>query len=149
VFARAAELRAAGHTWEAAAKLLKRSGRVISTWPLRYPERWAAALRAARRRAVDDCAAESLVALRKLLRSDDGKLQLGAARCLAELLIEQARLDLKAGTIAPEVPPLALQIAHYMETHTDEDIARTAEFLRRPPLAGRVHEHRVLADRAD
>jgi hypothetical protein len=149
VLARAAELRATGHTWEATAKLLKRSSGVIQRWPLKYPDRWAAALRDAQRRAITDCAAESLVILRQLLRADDGKLRLGAAEFLADLRVEQAKLDLKAGEAAPEVPPLALQIAHYMENHTDEDIAQMADFLRRPPLAERVLEHRVLPGRAD
>jgi hypothetical protein len=127
LLARAAELRALGYTWDATAKTMKRSPHTISKWPHFYPERWAAALEQARRRTVGDLSIEALVALRKLLRDNDGKLSLHAARYLSDLRLEQARFDLDAGADAPQPPLLALKIAHMLETYTPEELAELAD----------------------
>lgn len=130
MLARAAELRAAGHPWESAARLMDRHARTMRRWPLLYPDRWAAALRDAQRRVIGDVAAQSLEVLRRMLHADDGRLRKEAAAFLADLRVKQARLDLKVGPPGPPVPPLALEIARILEDYSDEDAAQLLVLLR-------------------
>jgi hypothetical protein len=128
----AAELRAAGLSWEAVAAKVGRSAETVRKWPTAYPDRWQSLLHAAERRLVCEAGAESVLILRQLLRSADEKIRRDAARLLVNLRLELAKLDLQAAAHAAAAPTsdAARLLAHLLETHSDEQLAQlvAAEF---------------------
>lgn len=126
--ARAAELRAAGSSWEAVAAALNRSADTVRRWPSLYPARWRAALRDAERRLVSEAGAESVLVLRQLLRSDDEKVRRDAARFLIYLRLELAKLDQKAAADTSPAEPAsdAARLVAFLEGHSDEQVERLA-----------------------
>ena len=64
---RAVEARAAGHSWEAVARLVQRTTKTLRRWPSRYPEEWDAALQAAQQQAVVQAGNEAVGILRRLI----------------------------------------------------------------------------------
>jgi hypothetical protein len=81
----AAELRAAGATWETVAGHLSRAVAKCRRWPIRYRDYWAAAYHGAERRRTAVARQEAVNALRVLLRSQDGRTKRDAARALLSL----------------------------------------------------------------
>jgi hypothetical protein len=126
---RAAELRTIGMTWEQAAEDMQRSQKTICRWPQMYPDRWRQALVKGRQQALAALAGESFGVLRGLLETNDNKIRLAAARVLASLLLQQARLDLDAPR--EEVSESARFIAHILETYTDEQLRQLCLVLRK------------------
>lgn len=127
LLARAAELRAGGSTWDAVAAKLNRSPDTVRKWPALHPERWQAAQHAAERRLVSEAGAESVLVLRALLRSEDEKVRRDSAKSLIYLRLELAKLD--SHTSAASAPPptsAALELAAFLEGHTDDELARIA-----------------------
>lgn len=122
----AAELRAAGLSWEAVAAKVGRSAETARRWPSTYPDRWQALLQAAERRLVCEAGAESVLILRQLLRSNDEKVRRDAARLLVNLRLELAKLDFKADTHAPagHMADAARLLRHLLETHSDDHLAQ-------------------------
>jgi hypothetical protein len=110
---RAAELRAAGHTWEQIAKKLRRS-LAIRGWRRRYPEFWNRAIADARRELAAQASAEGLTVLRNLLLSQDEKVRRDAS---ARLLALRPNDDL------PQPPPSdLLRYVQILEGMTDDDL---------------------------
>jgi pimeloyl-ACP methyl ester carboxylesterase len=91
----AAELRIQNYNWEAVGRALRRSASAVRRWPLHYPDRWRTAIHHAERRLAIDGEAESVVALRQLLRDDDSAIRWHAAKSLVALRIELAKLDVR------------------------------------------------------
>jgi len=121
---RAAELRAGGAKWEAVGAQLHRSVAAVRRWPREYPDRWKTALCEAERRLVCEAAAESVLVLRTLLRSDDEKVRRDAARFLTDLKLDIAKIDLTRGN--GEAPPLgsdAARVVAFLDGHTDDELA--------------------------
>ena len=81
----AADLRAAGASWEAVATRIGRRARECRFWPRRYPDPWAAMCRVAQRRRTVQARAEAVSTLRDLLRSVDEKTKRDSARSLLTL----------------------------------------------------------------
>jgi transposase len=132
VLARAAELRAAGSSWDAVATRLNISAETAREWPTLYPTAWQTALRAAERRLVAEASAESVLILRQLLRSEDEKVRRDAAKFLVDLRLELAKLDRPS---EPPPPPLTSDTARFvafLEGHTDEQLAELVAACRRP-----------------
>ena len=75
----AVELRIAGLKWEIVAEKLNRAFDTIRKWPMRYPDRWQAAIERAEQRLTIDSNAESVVVLRNMLRDDDIRMRWHAA----------------------------------------------------------------------
>jgi hypothetical protein len=120
----AAELRAGGAKWETVAAQLHRSADTVRKWPREYAGRWKAALHEAERRLVFDAAAESVLVLRTLLRSDDEKVRRDAARSLTDLKLDLAKIDLSARD--PEAQPLGSEAARliaFLDGHPDDELA--------------------------
>ena len=124
---RAAELRAAGGTWEAVAAKLHRSADAVRKWPRDYADRWKIAIREAERRLVCEAAAESVLVLRTLLRSEDEKVCRDAARSLTDLRLDLSKLEIAAGSeSAPPLTSEAARILAFLDGHADEELARLA-----------------------
>lgn len=70
---RAAELRVGGSGWEAVAKAVGRSVETVRGWPRLHPQRWRQALAEAEQQLLTETTAESILTLRRQLRSDDEK----------------------------------------------------------------------------
>ena len=67
----AAELRAAGSSWEIVGAKVQRSPRTCREWPLRYPDDWKRLYREAEEALVAEAGAEGMFFLLKLLRAED------------------------------------------------------------------------------
>ena len=124
---RTAELRAAGSTWEAVAAKLHRSADAVRKWPRHYADRWKLALREAERRLVCEAAAESVLVLRTLLRSEDVKIARDAAKSLTDLRLDLSKLELASSSeSAPPLTSEAARILAFLDGHADEELARLA-----------------------
>lgn len=137
-FARAAELRAAGHNWETVGEAVHRAARSVRRWPRKYPEQWLAALRAAELRIAAEAGGESLLVLRQLLRSKDDKMRWHAAKSLVHVHLEREKLDLKARAVArqssPESKSEVQLLVALLEGNSDEHLAHiVAPELALPP----------------
>ena len=104
LFARAAELRAAGVTWETIAKEVNRAVRTVYYWPRKYPKLWADALLQAERDMNSQSDSEAVRGLRGMLMSQDEKIRWHAAKSLIVRRIERDKIDLKS---PPPKPPSA------------------------------------------
>ncbi|GMV98168.1 MAG: hypothetical protein AMXMBFR83_25200 [Phycisphaerae bacterium] len=78
----AAACRATGMTWVAVAASLNLSERYLRKFVAARPDEWAAALRAAEDRLLEDVYAEALATMRERLRSDDERVSQAAAHSL-------------------------------------------------------------------
>lgn len=82
LIARAAELRVAGQSWDAAAAAVGRKPATVRQWATMYALRWHRAVRAAERERLTEATAEAVHTLRKQLRSGDDKAERDAAQKL-------------------------------------------------------------------
>src|SRR5438128_978518 len=89
----AAELRAAGATWETAAGQLGRDPTLLMRWARVYREDWERLLREAEQRLLRQGSNESRSVLRILLRAKSSKLRLAAADKLAHHCREEKALQ--------------------------------------------------------
>ena len=78
----AADLRAGGASWEAVGRELRRHVDTCRGWARDHPEVWRRLYRAAELRLAREAQAEARVTLRQLLRSNEEKTRLAAARDL-------------------------------------------------------------------
>jgi hypothetical protein len=125
--ARAAEMRAEGNAWKYVGAAVGFSQHTVRKWPRLFPDLWAAAMRAADRRVIDDAAAEAVGVLRQLIRSGDDKLRQAAAWRLIYQRLEVAKLEVKAAAHAPPPPPSdAQRIAQFVEAQPREQLIRLA-----------------------
>lgn len=136
-----AELRAGGLSWEVVAAKVGRSAETVRKWPAAYPDRWKAHLHAAERRLAREAAAESMLILRQLLRSDDEKIRRDAARLLSNLRLEFDKIDQRAAARSPAgatQSDAVRLLAHFLGIYTDEQLTQLVvdEYERcREPLA--------------
>jgi hypothetical protein len=129
--ARAAELRAGGASWDAVAAKLRRSANTVSRWPSLYPDAWAAELRRAADRFAADAAAEAVLVLRSLLRSDDDKIKRDAGRLLLRLRPRPSTDPAPSGTGE------SAQLAAYLGGLSDDEVtAILDEYRSRPAGTG-------------
>ncbi|MFO0796992.1 MAG: hypothetical protein U0804_05905 [Gemmataceae bacterium] len=138
--ARAAQLRAAGCSWESVAAQLGKTVETVLKWPETYADRWPPLLADAEKRVAVEAGAEATLVLRQLLRAEDEKVRRDAARFL---------LELRFKLVAPPDPsdPLpaprsadARRLVAFLESHSDDDLARLAAEVRTadpapPPVA--------------
>jgi transposase len=80
--AAAAELRAAGNSWEKVAARLGRAADTCRRWPSRYRSAWDRLYRAAEQSQLTEARAEATAILRQQLRSEDAKETRDAAKAL-------------------------------------------------------------------
>jgi hypothetical protein len=136
LFARAAETRALGLTWESVAKEVNRAARTVRRWPIKYADQWAAALLRAERHLAAHADGESVLTLRKLLLSDDERIRWHAAKCLIARRIERDKIERKS----PAVPPIPLtsdatRLIAFLDGHSDEELAAIVNLAQLPAAA--------------
>ena len=149
VLARAAELRAAGSSWDVVAARLRRAAETVRKWPALYPTAWQTALRAAERRLVCEASAESVLILRQLLRSADEKVRRDAAKFLVDLRLELAKLDRPAEPPAPPPASDTARFVAFLEGHTHEQLAELVAATDRPGPDGHDRAVPEAVDGAD
>jgi len=130
LLALAADLRAGGAPWDAVADKVGRAAETVRRWPAVYPAAWSAAARAAEQRLLAEATAESVLTLRKQLRSEDEKAGRDAARSLIQFRVATSKKARRA-TGSPVRPTTdATRIAAYLEGMTDAQIDAIVEELR-------------------
>jgi hypothetical protein len=114
----AAELRAAGATWETIAVAIRRQPNLLARWAKIYCEGWLELLAGAEERQTRLMDAESRATLRNRLRGKELKARLEAA----QQLLQQVPDD------KPAAPPSAVTnpagFSAYLETLNDDDCDR-------------------------
>src|SRR5262245_1762409 len=96
LMARAADLRAAGASWEAVAKELGRKPDTVRGWPKAHPGDWERLLRRAEAEQIDTAGGEALTTLRRLSRSENERVRLSAAQQLARARSEERKRAARA-----------------------------------------------------
>jgi transposase len=130
LIALAAEQRALGKSWETVAAAVGRSARTVRRWTRAYPEAWRRAYRDAEAQLVVEAAAESVVVLRNLLRSEDDKIRRDAANRLLSFRLQLARLEGKAAAgKANPVGAEAARIAGFLAQRTDAEVRELVDQL--------------------
>jgi hypothetical protein len=144
----AVELRIGGFKWEIIAAKLKRSVVTVRHWPMRYPERWEAAVERAEQRLTVDSNAESVVVLRNMLRDEDIKMRWHAAKTLVGLRVDLGKLALRlfaargasGQTPNPKEDP-EFQMLQFLRTRSDAELEEMAAAIR-PAIEQRgAHDH--------
>jgi predicted Zn-dependent protease len=136
----AADLRAAGNSWDAIAVKVEREPRTCRGWPVRYPEVWQRLYDEAVDRFLEEAGDEATFYLRRLLRASDPKdpwLQQNTAKFLATQRRE-ARRERRAAAAQAGPPGDWTPYLSYLETLSDAQLkAFVDEFVaRRQAQAG-------------
>lgn len=122
--ARAANLRAAGCSWESVAAKLGRAVETVLKWP--DDERWPAAFADAEKRLAVEVGAEAVLVLRNLLRAEDEKVRRDAARFLLELRFRLIAPPDPADELPSPRSADARRLVAFLEGHSDDELARLA-----------------------
>jgi HEAT repeat protein len=115
----AAELRAAGATWETIAAQLQRKLSLVARWAKLYAEEWECLLREAEERLSRHADNESRSVTRQLLRDNDPKVRLDAADALA-----QRRQQEKAAEPASDPQSRYNTLTSQLDELSDEELRR-------------------------
>src|SRR5262249_49541177 len=120
----AADLRAVGASWAAVAEKVQRSPETCRTWPRLYPEAWRRLLAQAEDRLTEEAGGEARTYLRKLLRSEDERIVLGAGKLL--LGVRTARRAVEDRIDPPPEQDLRehLEFVKYLKGLGDEQVKR-------------------------
>ena len=123
----AAELRAAGATWETIAKKLGRQRVVVTRWATWYSDDWNRLIEDAEERVARTGSAESRAIIRLLLRHMSPRIRL----CTAETLVRRRLAEKSAKpTINPRIDVRAFMAL--LEEVPDADLERNIDdFIRR------------------
>jgi hypothetical protein len=121
----AAELRAAGSSWEVVAREMNRDVRTIRFWVEEFPKLWRRLLRAAERRHEQDARLEARLILRGLLREGDQKAKLSAASQLIKTRPKGRRPE-KAAQLSDEDADLAAYIS-LVRGMTDDELRHSLD----------------------
>lgn len=124
----AVELRIGGCKWEFIAERLHRSAETVRKWPVRYADRWQAAMHRAERRLFVDTQGEAALTLRTLLRDKDSKIRWHAAKSLLGMRLELGKLDLRAGAQTPQAGQIneAQVLRKVLMGYSDEQLEQLA-----------------------
>ena len=89
VLERAAEMKAAGSSWEAIANALQRKVQTAKKWSRVYANAWQELFGKFEKQFLDEAAAESVLALRRQLRADEATVSIRAAEKLIRYRISR------------------------------------------------------------
>ncbi len=120
---RAAEMKAAGSSWEAIAIALQRTVQTVKKWPRVYANEWQVMFGQFEKQFVDEAAAESVLALRKQLRIEKSTLSVQAADKLIRYRISRA----KSTSAPPPNEGMSAEERDLQFTKELEEEARQAE----------------------
>jgi hypothetical protein len=135
LLAAAAELKAAGASWEAVAAKVGRSPDTCRRWPALYPDEWRRLFRAAEQQLIIEAGAEAVLVLRALLRAEDDKVRRDVARTLVALRSQLRELEAKAAATAPTDD--RGRCAEYLEGMDDAAVGAITDELRPAAEPGR------------
>ncbi len=135
LFARAAELRATGASWDVVAEEVGRAVRTVSGWPRKYADRWTTALIQAERRITAQSDCESVLTLRKLLLSQDEKVRWHAAKALIARRVERDKIELKSPPPQPALSSEAARLIAFLDGQPDEELSDIIAELPLHPVA--------------
>jgi hypothetical protein len=139
----AAELRAAGATWETVAEKLQRRAFVIQRWGKLYAETWEQMLRDAEERLSRQGNNESRSTLRTMLRDENKRLRLTAADKL--MRVRLAELEHEA---TPDPREDLSAFMAQVEGMTDEELETVlGEFVEHVRAGGAGHDAGACEDR--
>ena len=122
----AAELRAGGASWPVVGRAVGRGARTVSRWPFFYAAKWAEFLAAASTDLLNEAAAESLLVLRRQLRS---KSELASREAAGKIIRYHTTVRAKDSSLPPPlaadrpIRPSALAFAEYLEGLSDAEFA--------------------------
>ena len=115
-----AEMRVLGKSWESIALLVGEDVKTCQNWPRLYPDIWQQAYRLAEMQSIHDGANESLLEMRRRLRSEDKEEAFEAAEILFK-----AQIDLLKHTSKAVEPPALqsplLPLYDYLASLSHED----------------------------
>jgi hypothetical protein len=134
LFLRAAELRARGASWEGVAKEIGRAEKTIRGWTRTYAAAWRKAVRDAGRQFAEEAAAESVLTLRKQLRSEDEKVCREAAAALIKFAAGRKPTPRKKGDAKSRLASQAAALAEFVGGLTDAEVTTLLRELRDDPL---------------
>jgi len=135
----AAELRAAGATWESIGVELRRQPTLIIRWARVYRDDWERMLQEAEERWAHLVTNESRSVLRNLLRSDSERVRMSAAEKLARYWLEQRAQKAPSDPYTDRFAFLA-----HLEEMNDADLQQyLADLVRRIHADG---DQRAMAD---
>lgn len=123
----AAELRAAGATWETIGAKLSRQPNVVQRWACVYRDEWERMLAEAEERLSRLADGESRTALRQLVRHKSAKLRLAAADKISRRRMEELKRRGPGGHDAG----LAAMLGRIEEMSDDELESTIADFVRK------------------
>lgn len=126
----AAERRARGMSWEAAAKELGRNEKTLRDWAKKFPEAWRAALARCEVQIASEAKAESVLTLRKQLRSDDEKIARDAAAELIRYATTKRRTASRKSGRSRQFTSEIAAIAEFVGGLTDEETTALLRELR-------------------
>ncbi len=122
----AAELRAAGATWETIGEKLKRHPNLVIRWTSLYREDWQRLSREAEARIAQQGTNESRAAMRLMLRHKNSKVRIRAVDQLTKLLrAEQARA--KPADAHTDPSTFLSHLEEMSDDELDETLAEFAE----------------------
>ena len=121
---KAAELRVNGSTWEAVARAVNRSADTVRRWPTQYKSIWQNAIKQAEKQLLLEATAESVLTLRRQLRSDDEKSSRDAADKLIRFRLALTKRPARSAKSSARRPPNsdAERIVRYLEELTDAQV---------------------------
>jgi predicted transcriptional regulator len=131
-FFRAAELRARGASWDAVAKEIGRTERTIRGWTRTFAAAWRKAVRDAGRQFAEE-AAESVLTLRKQLRSEDAKVCREAAAALVKFAAGRKPVPRKKSDPKSRLTSQAAALAEFVGGLTDAEVTTLLRELRDEP----------------
>ena len=120
----AAELRAAGNSWEAVGRRVGRHPDTCRHWTTTYPDLWRQLFQAAREAPSMETDAEARLILRELLRSENEKTRLAAAQ---KLLQPRPRSGPAAAAADAETIAFLAELRGLTDDDLDHLIRRFAE----------------------
>lgn len=131
---RAALVRLSGGSWTEVGQAVSRSKRRVAHWPVIFRVQWEQAVTVVEPAIMLEAAAEGMLTLRRLARSDDIKVRLNAASRILSYRVAMLRI-LRTGLTSGPLPVDSewVRMARLMEGQTDDEIE--ALLARRPAIA--------------
>ncbi len=112
---RAAEMKAAGSSWETIATALQRTVQTVKKWPRVYANEWQELFGKFEKQFLDEAAAESVLALRKQLRGEESAVSIRASDKLIRYRISRAKSTTPTANVVPSAEERDLQFAKELE----------------------------------